>query len=97
MAGERASAASLHHPADYRVRDADLDGKNASDCSIPRSILSDLALAECESLYDTAALTSKQTLGPLLGPGKSSSSSSSSATFVFDPSCFGTRWWIFEF
>lgn len=27
---------------------------------LPRSILSDLALAECESLYDTAALTSKQ-------------------------------------
>lgn len=63
MASGRASAASLHHPADYRVGDADLDGKNASDYSIPRSILSDLALAECESLYDTAALTSKQPWG----------------------------------
>ena len=62
MAGERARLAFIIQP-DYRVRDADLDGKNASDYSIPRSILSDLALAECESLYDTAALTSKQPWG----------------------------------
>ena len=59
--GGRASAASLHHPSQITGLGMPIsNGKNASDYSIPRSILSDLALAECESLYDTAALTSKQ-------------------------------------